>query len=42
MEMMNQGRTADISIEVEDLETAEGLPMGTRVILRFPIQYVKI
>jgi hypothetical protein len=41
MEMMNQGRAASISIHVEDLETDDHQPAGTRIILYFPIQYVK-
>ena len=42
MEMMNHGKDTSISIDVEDLETEERKPMGTRIILRFPLQYVKI
>lgn len=41
MEMMNQGRAAPILIDVEDLETGDHLPSGTRIVLCFPIQYVK-
>jgi LytS/YehU family sensor histidine kinase len=42
MEMMNQGQGAPIVMEIEDMETDDHLPAGTRVTLRFPIQFVKI
>jgi ligand-binding sensor domain-containing protein len=41
MEMMNQGRTVPIVIDVEDMETDDHHPAGTKVIIRFPIQFVK-
>jgi len=41
MEMMNQGRSSPISIQVKDLETEDHRPAGTRIVLYFPIQYVK-
>jgi ligand-binding sensor domain-containing protein len=41
VEMMNRVRTVPMQIEVEDIETGGQQPAGTRVVLYFPIQYVK-
>ena len=41
VEMINRVRTAPMLIEVEDIETGDHQPAGTRITLYFPIQYVK-
>jgi LytS/YehU family sensor histidine kinase len=41
MEMMNQGQSVPIVMDIEDMETGDHLPAGTRITLRFPIQFVK-
>jgi len=40
VEMINKINTAAIRIDIEDGQTDEGLPAGTNVIIRFPLQEI--
>ncbi|MDO6431878.1 histidine kinase [Flavitalea sp. BT771] len=41
VEMMNRAKAVPMLIDVEDIETGDHQAAGTRIILCFPIQYVK-